>query len=367
MTPEIHFSIVGEVDFGKSTLLGRLLMESEALPLAKIKEVEKFCQDKGKEFEPAYLLDAFETERENEFTLDYTMAMYQWKNKLYRVYDTPGHKEFMHKMLSGSLEAPWFILLVDVGRDLTEDNLRHCQLLSKLGVKNCGVVINKMDLVENSAAVFEAKKIWVENLLATFGLKPDFTLPISAKYGNGISELLQKIEEFCPSADKDFDSLSSIAKSCWIQGVGKNKTAWASEELSDLDSGAPSANFYLLKKNGQVLPTEIQKAEKLTFSLSENNFQRGELLTSQKDLFTYSKTFWASCIFWREPDWNNLSTEFVHGKCSAQILKNSTNDNFKIVLQNPLWITQVQRPNSYGRFLITDRMGPCGGGIILNG
>ena len=164
----INVVIVGHVDHGKSTLIGRLLYDSEILPEDRIAEIQKLLEEYKRRFEFAYFLDSFEEELKEERTIDTTRVLFKGKN-YYTIVDVPGHKEFIKNMLTGASHAQVAILVVSAPDGIQEQTGRHAFLLRMLGVKKLLVAINKMDLVDYSEDVFQEVRQETAQLLSSLG------------------------------------------------------------------------------------------------------------------------------------------------------------------------------------------------------
>src|ERR1700734_3957914 len=139
--------IVGHVDHGKSTLIGRLLFDTHALPDGKIEQIQKACAAEGMEFEYAFLLDALLEEQEQNITIDTTQIQFKTAARNYVIVDAPGDKEFLKNMITGAASDDAPIVLRDAQEGLQEQTRGHRYLLSLGSVKQVLVAINKMDLV----------------------------------------------------------------------------------------------------------------------------------------------------------------------------------------------------------------------------
>ena len=177
--------IVGHVDHGKSTLIGRLLYDSETLPEDKLAEVQKLFEEYKKRFEFAYFLDSFEEELKEERTIDTTRVLFKGKD-YYTVVDVPGHKEFIKNMLTGASHAQVAILVVSAPDGVQEQTRRHTFLLHMLGIKQVIVAINKMDLVDYKEDVFHNVKEETTRLLSSMGYSEAQFISISAIEGDNV-------------------------------------------------------------------------------------------------------------------------------------------------------------------------------------
>ena len=145
---ELKIVFVGHVDHGKSTIIGRLLYDTNSLPEGVIKKVQKIANETGKPFEYAYLLDACEEEQQQGITIDTTQIQFSTDKREYVIIDAPGHKEFLKNMISGAANANAAFLIIDAKQGVQEQSKRHGYILSLLGIKKVYVAINKMDLVD---------------------------------------------------------------------------------------------------------------------------------------------------------------------------------------------------------------------------
>ena len=183
----LNIVIVGHVDHGKSTLLGRLYADTGSLPDGKLEKVQAICRQQGKEFEYAFLFDAFLEEQEQGITIDTARTFFMWKGRHYIIIDAPGHKEFLKNMISGAARAEAALLLIDALEGVKEQSKKHGYLLSLLGVRQFAVVVNKMDLVGYRQDVFEGIEKEYREFLAQFGAVPERIIPVSAKMGDNIA------------------------------------------------------------------------------------------------------------------------------------------------------------------------------------
>ena len=182
----INVVIVGHVDHGKSTLIGRLLYDSESIKEGRVEEIQKLAEEYKKRFEFAYFLDSFDDELKEERTIDTTGVMFKSEKNLYSITDVPGHKEFIKNMLTGASHADVAVLVVAADEGIQEQTGRHAFLIHMLGIKQIFVVVNKMDVVDYREDVFQSTKSKVTQLLASFGYQDVQFIPGSAMEGDNI-------------------------------------------------------------------------------------------------------------------------------------------------------------------------------------
>jgi len=179
--------IVGHVDHGKSTLIGRLLYDSETLPDDRMAEIQKLLEEYKKRFEFAYFLDSFEEELQEERTIDTTRVLFKGQGEnYYTIVDVPGHKEFIKNMLTGACHAQVAILVVSAPDGVQEQTRRHAFLVNMIGIRDIIVVVNKMDMEGYAEGVFERVKADAKQLLSSLGYPESIFIPISAMEGDNI-------------------------------------------------------------------------------------------------------------------------------------------------------------------------------------
>jgi len=181
----VNVVIVGHVDHGKSTLIGRLLYDSETLPEGRLAEIQKLIEEYKRRFEFAYFIDSFQEELEEERTIDTTRVLFKGKN-YYTIVDVPGHKEFIRNMLTGASHAQVGVLVVSAPDGIQEQTGRHAFLLNMLGIKQIIVAINKMDLMDYSENAFQQVKKETGQLLSSLGYAAVKSVPISAMEGDNV-------------------------------------------------------------------------------------------------------------------------------------------------------------------------------------
>ncbi|MDC0398768.1 adenylyl-sulfate kinase [Alphaproteobacteria bacterium] len=191
--PSINLVIAGHVDHGKSTLIGRLLHDTDSLTEGKMAAVKAMSERRGMPLEYAFLLDALQAERDQGITIDTTQVLFNSKKRSYLIIDAPGHKEFLKNMISGAAQADAGVVVIDVEEGIQEQSRRHCYLLRLLGLKEIIIVVNKMDLIEYSQRKFNRLKKQIVDYLSEIDLDCKAVVPISARDGEGLIDLSEKM------------------------------------------------------------------------------------------------------------------------------------------------------------------------------
>ncbi|HKD25174.1 MAG TPA: phosphoadenylyl-sulfate reductase [Xanthobacteraceae bacterium] len=191
--PLVRIVVVGHVDHGKSTLIGRLLSETGSLPDGKLDELKAVSARRGMPFELSFLLDALQTERDQGITIDTSQIRFRTPSRDFVLIDAPGHAEFLRNMITGASQADAALLIVDAVEGVREQTLRHAYLLHLLGIRQVVVVINKMDRVGYDGGRFREIDAEIVGQLDGFGLTPAAVIPISARYGDGVVALTAAI------------------------------------------------------------------------------------------------------------------------------------------------------------------------------
>ena len=184
----LHLVIVGHVDHGKSSLIGRLLYDTDSLLEGKLEELKAVSAKRGMPIEWSFVLDAFQAERDQAISIDTTRIWFRTFKRDVVIIDAPGHHEFIKNMISGAANAEAAILVVDAGEGVQEQTKRHGYLLYLLGIRQVTVAVNKMDLIDYDRQRFATVTGEVTDYLGKLGIKPKFIVPISAREGDNIAK-----------------------------------------------------------------------------------------------------------------------------------------------------------------------------------
>ncbi|HEY3856044.1 MAG TPA: adenylyl-sulfate kinase [Verrucomicrobiae bacterium] len=192
-TEQLKIVIVGHVDHGKSTFVGRLFNDTGSLPEGKLEQLRAIAERRGVPFEWANLMDALQSERDQNITIDTAQIWFQTKKRQYVIIDAPGHKEFLKNMITGAANAEAALLLIDAAEGVQEQSRRHGYLLSMLGIRQIVVLVNKMDLCGYSQQRFEGIEKSFRVFLKSVGVEPKSFIPISAREGDNIATKAEKM------------------------------------------------------------------------------------------------------------------------------------------------------------------------------
>jgi bifunctional enzyme CysN/CysC len=184
----MNIVIVGHVDHGKSTVIGRLLADTHSLPEGKLEQVRAQCELNSKPFEYAFLLDALKDEQAQGITIDAARVFFKSSRRHYLILDAPGHIEFLKNMITGAARAEAALLVIDAAEGVQENSRRHGYMMSLLGIRQLAVVVNKMDLVGWDRAVYDRIVREYGEFLDQIGLRPSCFIPVSARGGDNIAD-----------------------------------------------------------------------------------------------------------------------------------------------------------------------------------
>ncbi len=193
---QMNIVIAGHVDHGKSTVIGRLLADTNSLPEGKLEFVKQQCELNARPFEYAFLLDALKDEQAQGITIDSARVFFKSEKRDYIIIDAPGHIEFLKNMVSGAARAEAALLVIDANEGVQENSRRHGYMLSMLGIKQIAILVNKMDLVNYSQKVFDEIVKEYSKFLYSIGVTARTFLPVSGREGDGIAKLTENISWF---------------------------------------------------------------------------------------------------------------------------------------------------------------------------
>lgn len=251
----LRIVIVGHVDHGKSTLVGRLFHDTGSLPEGKLEAIRGMCERRGMPFEWAFLMDAFQSERDQGITIDTSQIWFKTARRDYTIIDAPGHREFIKNMVTGAANADAAVMLIDASQGVQQQSRTHAYLLQLLGVRQIVVLVNKMDLVDLSAARFAEIEQTYRLYLGEIGLAPAAIIPIVARDGDNI--------------------VTPSARMPWYQGatlVATLDELASKADLSALPLRLPIQDVYKFDDRrilaGRIQTGSLQVGDRLLFSPS---------------------------------------------------------------------------------------------------
>ena len=402
----LSFVIVGHVDHGKSTLIGRLLYDTDSLATDKIEEIKKASGGAGKRTEFAYLLDHLEEERKQGITIDTTQVFFKTPKRRYVIIDAPGHVEFVKNMITGASQAEAAVLIVDVAEGIKEQTKRHSYMLSLLGLHQAVAVLNKMDLVDFSEEPFNTVKKDVQEWLKSIDIEPMLCIPISAIKGDNIAGRSEKMHWYTgPTFLESLDTLQNkqlpedkpmllpiqdvykiedkrinvgrvesgvIAKGTEIKILPSGQVTNVSsieKFLEDTDRAIASESIgitttdSIFLERGNIVclpgaePTSTDRISANIFWMSKRNFTADQKLTIR------CATQETSCKIENINKRINSSTLEVIEK-NAEVIKNLEVAEVIIKTKRKVAIKDFNDVQELGRFVLVQDENICAGGII---
>ena len=341
---QVKILTCGSVDDGKSTLLGRLLFDSQNIFLdqmnqAKI-ESEKYGTQ-GKEIDLALLVDGLQAEREQGITIDVAYRYFETSNCKFIVADTPGHEQYTRNMATGASNSDVAIILIDAQKGVLEQTRRHSFIVNLLGIKHIVVAINKMDLVNYNENVFETIRDEYKELISNFTFTSINFIPLSALKGDNIFsnfentnwykgptliEALEKTDVLDSSRNNKFSFPVQ-----WVNRSSANFRGY-SGTITDgkISTGelitTTSSNKQISVKNIYGPQGELSEAysgQAITLTLSDElDISRGDIILSTKNDQIMKADQFASHLIWMDqepmlPERNYIfrfNNSYINGK-----------------------------------------------------
>ena len=404
---QMKLVIVGHVDHGKSTLVGRLMADTDSLPTGKLDFIKDICDQQGKSFEFAFLLDALEEEQKQGITIDTSQIFFKTKKRPYVIIDAPGHKEFLKNMVTGAANAEAALLLIDAYEGVQEQSRRHGYLLRLLGMKQVAVVVNKMDLVNHDPEVFYKIKAEYTEFLNSMGVEAREYIPVSAKLGENIAnrsenmtwyqgptvlEMLDQFEDKLPEINQPFrlplQDVYKFDERRILAGRVESGTAKIGDEIIFSPSNKKGVIKSIETWEVEKEPNTIEATQSVGITLTEQIFvERGDVAALASDPPIVTTTFDAN-VFWMgkkhlqkgESYLIKLTTQNVECEVAkfnkaidASTLETlpdqdfiAKNDVAELTLRTrqPIAFDLFNTIAETGRFVLVDEYDVCGGGII---
>lgn len=408
---DMNIVIVGHVDHGKSTIIGRLLADTDSLPIGKLEQVREKCRRNSKPFEYAFLLDALKDEQEQGITIDSARCFFKTEKRKYILIDAPGHIEFLKNMVTGAARAEAALLVIDANEGIKENSKRHGYLLSMLGIKQLCVLVNKMDLVGYDKNKYDAIVKEYSEFLAKINVIPSHFIPVSGFKGENIlnrsenmnwytkNTLLEALDSFISEKspnDKPFrmpvqgvykftsegDDRRIVAGTvetgtlnvgdevCFYPSMKKSKIktieVFNAEKTNNVSAGC-AAGFTLDEqiyvKRGDLVTIVGQKEPKVTSRIKVNLFWLGKSVLEQNKEY-YLKLGTAKVIAKVEKILKVLNASSLDSKTAEKIERNEVAECI-LTLNKEIALDLSTEIANTGRFVIIDNYNIAGGGIAL--
>ena len=409
----LRFLTCGNVDDGKSTLIGRLLHDSKMIyedHLEAITRDSKKSGTTGEEVDLALLVDGLQAEREQGITIDVAYRYFSTAKRKFIIADTPGHEQYTRNMATGASTCDLAIILVDARYGVQTQTRRHSYIASLLGIKHIVVAINKMDLKGFDEGVFEQIKADYLKFAEAINLNPTTLafVPMSALKGDNVvnrseqspwysgQTLMEILETVEVAADRNFDDLRFPVQ--YVNRPNLNFRGFAGtlasgivhkgDEVVVLPSGKSSRVKSIVTFEGELEHAGPGQAVTLTME-DEIDISRGDLLVHADNVPTVSDSFEAMLVWMAEEPMLpgkkydiKRATSYVQGSIASIVHKVDVNTldegpasalqlneigKVKVSLDSAIALDGYDSNRTTGAFIIIDRLtnGTVGAGMIV--
>lgn len=182
----LKFITAGNVDDGKSTLIGRLLYDSDSIHTDQLGVLQQQTKQEGVTIDLSLITDGLRAEREQGITIDVAYKYFSTRKRKFIIADAPGHEQYTRNMITGASNSDLIIILVDARKGITTQTKRHASVGSLMGIKKAIIAINKIDLVDYSETVFNTIKAGFESIKGNLNYDEVAYIPVSALVGDNI-------------------------------------------------------------------------------------------------------------------------------------------------------------------------------------
>ena len=367
----VSISLLGDKDAGKSTLIGEIATLTKSVSEARINEAKKESKKLGKEFEPAFILDAFKEEQEKGLTIDTTAIEVTYKDVAFQFIDVPGHESLIKNMLSGASNAEVGLVVISAkeGEGLTSETKRHIKLANMLGINKFIFFINKMDIHYYSKDVAIEILREVDMFLTPLfnGIKYIEFISGSALNGESIMKpskkiwwykgrsLMEALYSFAKDDEKTNENMSTIIS---LQGAFENKV------FGKIISGGIEKNkdYYLMPDDKKVSIDEYNKNGS-SVSLKISNLDKsdisGKVLVENKNDIMVSDEINAKMFFIKNPE-NHFYISFLGKTYKATLNIDENGKNFIFIdsiikIDNKIAYQSFSKIKDIGKFVIYDK------------
>lgn len=406
---QLKIVIVGHVDHGKSTFVGRLFYDTGSLPEEKFEALKRAAERRGVQFEWANLMDALQCERDQNITVDTAQIWFKTAKRQYVIIDAPGHKEFIKNMVTGAASAEAALLLIDAHEGIQENSRRHGYLLHLLGIKQIAVLVNKMDLVNYSQERFKQIEDEYRQWLKTIELEPKIFIPIVARDGDNIAAksknmpwyngqtVVETLDEFKVSQPLNDKPLRFVIQDVYrfderriLAGRVESGVLRVGDKLVFLPGGKTSTVKTIERWNAPSRD-EALSGESIGITLTEQIFVERGIIAAHDDTAPYELNWFKARVFWlgkqplRKDKKYTLKLATQQIECEIEkierVLDASTLQEIQredeeyigryevgevvIRTKKPIAFDPVTEVVVTGRFVLVDGFDVSGGGIIV--
>ena len=409
----LRFLTCGNVDDGKSTLIGRLLHDSKMIyedHLEAITKDSKKVGTTGEEVDLALLVDGLQAEREQGITIDVAYRYFSTAKRKFIIADTPGHEQYTRNMATGASTCDLAIILIDARYGVQTQTRRHSFIASLLGIKHIVVAVNKMDLKDFDQGVFEQIKADYLAFAEKINLKPTslFFVPMSALKGDNVvnrserspwydgQSLMEILETVEVSGDRNFDDLRFPVQ--YVNRPNLNFRGFAGtlasgivrkgDDVVALPSGKGSKVKSIVTYEGELEQAGPGQAVTLTLE-DEIDVSRGDMLVHADNRPQVTDSFEAMLVWMGEEPMLpgkkydiKRATSYVPGSIpsivhrvdvntleqgAASELKLNEIGRVKVALDAPIALDGYVHNRTTGAFIVIDRLtnGTVGAGMII--
>lgn len=409
---QMNIVIIGHVDHGKSTVIGRLLADTGSLPEGKLERVKAFCEKNARPFEYAYLIDALKDEQAQGITIDTSRCFFKTPRRDYIIIDAPGHIEFLKNMVTGASRGEGALLVIDAKEGIQENSKRHGHIASMLGITQVVVLVNKMDLVGYSRELYEGICQEFREFLGKVNIKPVNFIPISAFQGDNIATpsantpwykgptVLEQLDSLTnKKEEKDLPLRFPVQDIYRFTEKGDDRRIVAGTILTGVVSQGDEVIFYPSGKKSRIRTiegfnqkprTKVTAGEAVGFTLDTQIYIRpGEVMVKPQEKPPQVSTRFRANLFWvgKAPLVKDKTYKLKIGTTRmpvklVEILKIidaaelnfdkskeqvEHNDVAECVLETakPIPFDPIEEIELNGRFVIVDEYEISGGGIVL--
>ena len=320
----LRFITCGSVDDGKSTLIGRLLFESKLLfedQLAAVQSDSAKWGTQGEEMDFALLVDGLAAEREQGITIDVAYRYFSTDRRKFIVADTPGHEQYTRNMVTGASTADAAVVMMDARQGVLTQTKRHSYLAKLIGIRHIAVVINKMDLVDYSEAVFHRIAEDYQDFARQIGLEEVTFIPMSALKGDNILTLSERMSWYQGPTLMGYLETVEVNDELMLDAPLRMAVQWVNrpnldfrgfsgqissgqvrpgDRIRALPSGRESRVASIYTHDGDL--PEAQAGQSVTLTLADEiDISRGDLIAQAGDPASVADQFEVS-IVWMHDD-----------------------------------------------------------------